>query len=107
MLSVSLEQSYAPSQSGSLLFIFQKVAYAQTWRTDLCLPRGRGLGEGWIGSLGLTDANYYIEKCIKEIPVVGILQKPNYSKLSRSSKENLRSYQTQEEPKETWQLNVM
>ena len=39
----------------------QKVAYAQTWRTDLCLPRGRGLGEGWIESLGLTDANYYIE----------------------------------------------
>ena len=21
---------------------------------------GRGMGEGWIGSLGLVDANYYI-----------------------------------------------
>ena len=24
------------------------------------LPRGRGGGEGWSGSLGLADANYYI-----------------------------------------------
>ena len=24
------------------------------------LPRWRGLGEGWIVSLGLADANYYI-----------------------------------------------
>ena len=28
--------------------------------TDLWLPRGMGLGEGWIGSLGLADENYYI-----------------------------------------------
>lgn len=29
------------------------------WRTDL-LPRGRGMGEGWIASLGLADAKCYI-----------------------------------------------
>ena len=29
-----------------------------TQRTDLRLPKG--LGEGWIGSLGLADVNYYI-----------------------------------------------
>ena len=34
---------------------------SQTQRTDLSLPRGREVGEGWIGSLGLVDANYYIE----------------------------------------------
>ena len=34
---------------------------SQTQRTDLWLPRGSGVGEGWIGSLGLADANYYIE----------------------------------------------
>ena len=28
-----------------------------TWRIDLWLPRGRGEGVGWIGSLGLIDAN--------------------------------------------------
>ena len=28
-------------------------------REQTSLPR-RGLGEGWIGSLGLADANYYI-----------------------------------------------
>ena len=27
-------------------------------RTDLWLPRGRKMGEGWIRSLGLGDANY-------------------------------------------------
>ena len=34
---------------------------SQTWRTDLCLPRGRGVREGWTVSLGLADANYYIQ----------------------------------------------
>ena len=29
-------------------------------RTDLWLPRGRGVGEWRIGSLGLVDAKYYI-----------------------------------------------
>ena len=32
---------------------------SQTWRTDLCLPRGRLSGEQWTGSLGLADASYY------------------------------------------------
>ena len=34
---------------------------SQTQRTDLWLPRGIGVGEGWTGSLGLANANYYIE----------------------------------------------
>ena len=29
-------------------------------RRDLWLPRGKGEGVGWAGSLGLVDANYYI-----------------------------------------------
>ena len=33
---------------------------SQTQRTDLWLPRGSGVEEGWIGSLGLADANYYL-----------------------------------------------
>ena len=33
---------------------------SQTQRTDLWLPRGRVLGEGCIGSLGLADINYYM-----------------------------------------------
>ena len=32
---------------------------SQTQRTDLWLSRGKGMQEGWIGSLGLADANYY------------------------------------------------
>ena len=32
----------------------------QTQRKDLWLPRGEQVGKGWIGSLGLADANYYI-----------------------------------------------
>ena len=27
---------------------------------DLCLSESRGEGQGWTGSLGLVDANYYI-----------------------------------------------
>ena len=34
---------------------------ALTYRIDLWLPRGyQGQGRGWIGSLGLTDTNYYV-----------------------------------------------
>ena len=33
---------------------------SQTQRTDLSLPRGVEVGEGWSGSLGLVDANYYM-----------------------------------------------
>ena len=33
---------------------------SQTWKTDLWLPRGRGEGVGWTGSLELINANYFI-----------------------------------------------
>jgi len=33
---------------------------SQTQRTDLWLPRGRGLGEEWSGRLGLADVSFYI-----------------------------------------------
>ena len=34
---------------------------SQTQRTDSWLSGGEGVGEGWIGSLGLADVNYYIQ----------------------------------------------
>ena len=37
----------------------QKETHGQ--RTDLWLPREGRQGEGSFGSLGLADANYYIE----------------------------------------------
>ena len=33
---------------------------SQTQSIDLWLPRGRGEGVGWMRSLGVVDANYYI-----------------------------------------------
>ena len=30
-------------------------------RADLWLPRGRGSGEGSIGSLGVANANWYVK----------------------------------------------
>ena len=33
---------------------------SQTQKTDLWLPRRRGLGEGWSERLGLADANWEI-----------------------------------------------
>ena len=40
--------------------IYETETDLQTWRTDLRLPRGRGEGESWTGSLGLADAHYCI-----------------------------------------------
>ena len=34
-----------------------KSSVMETQSTDLWLPRGRGLGEGWSGRLRLADAN--------------------------------------------------
>ena len=41
--------------------IYETETESHTDRTDWRLSRGRGVEEGWIGSLGLADANYYIE----------------------------------------------
>ena len=40
--------------------IYETETDSQTQKTDLWLPRGRAVLEGWIGSLGLADANCYI-----------------------------------------------
>ena len=40
-------------------WIYKTETDSQTHRIDWGLPRGSRVGEGWIGSLGLTDANYY------------------------------------------------
>ena len=40
--------------------IYETETDSQTQRTDLWLPVGRGMEEGWTGSLGLADENYYI-----------------------------------------------
>ena len=37
------------------------ISYKRTLFLEWWLPRGRGLGEGWIGSFGLADANWYIQ----------------------------------------------
>ena len=39
--------------------IYKAETDPQTRRTALCLPRGRGLGEGWSGRLGLADVSYH------------------------------------------------
>ena len=38
-----------------------KQTDSQMQRTDWGLLRGRRVEEGWTGSLGLADANYYIK----------------------------------------------
>ena len=40
--------------------IYKTKTDSQIQRTDLWLPRGRGVGGRRIGSLGLADADYYI-----------------------------------------------
>jgi len=41
--------------------IYKTEKDSETQRTDLWLPAGRGEGMGLVGSLGLVDANYYIQ----------------------------------------------
>ena len=41
-------------------FICETETVLQVQRTDLRLPRGRGIREGWLGSLGSADADHYI-----------------------------------------------
>ena len=38
-------------------FIYKIEIDSQTQNTDFCFPKGREVGEGWIKSLGLADAN--------------------------------------------------
>ena len=40
--------------------IYKTETDSQTERTDLWLSVGKGVWEGRTGSVGLTDANYYI-----------------------------------------------
>ena len=40
--------------------IYEKETDSETSRTDLWFPKGRKGKNGWIGSLDLADANYYI-----------------------------------------------
>ena len=58
-----------------------KQKQTQSHREQTCgCQEGDGLGEGWIGSLGLADANYYIENglkrrsyCIAHLTIYNIL----------------------------------
>ena len=40
--------------------IYKTEIDSQTETTDLWLPRGKGMEEGWTGSLELADGNYHI-----------------------------------------------
>jgi len=41
--------------------IYETEADSQTQRTDIWLPRVGGVGEGFTGSLGSSEANYYMQ----------------------------------------------
>ena len=41
--------------------IYKTETGSQTQRTDSCCQGGRVVKERWIGSLGLADANYYMQ----------------------------------------------
>ena len=57
-------------------------------RTDLWLPRQRGLGEGWIGSLGLEDAKLlYTEWINNKVPLYSTGNYIQYLVISHSEQE--------------------
>lgn len=61
----------------------QKQIHRHREITDLWLPKKKGLEEGWIESLRLTDANYYIEWINnKALPIYLIsCDKPHWKKI--------------------------
>ena len=46
--------------------IYKAETDSQIYRTELELPRGRGVGDGRLGSLKLAVANYYIHRVDKQ-----------------------------------------
>ena len=46
---------------GTNELIYETEIDSQTYRTELWLPWGRGVVEGWIGRLELADANHYMQ----------------------------------------------
>ena len=40
--------------------IYETETESGTYKTDMWFPRGKELEDGWTGSLGLANANYYI-----------------------------------------------
>ena len=56
-------------------------------RTDLWLPKGKVLGEGWIGSLGLADTNYYIRMDKQQSPTVQSRELYSIAMINHNGKE--------------------
>ena len=56
-----------------------KQKHTQTQRRDLWLSVGKGLQEGRTGSVGLTDANYYIYRMDKQHGPTTVQQRELYS----------------------------
>ena len=40
--------------------LYSKQKQNHKFRKQSCGCQGVGVGEGWIGSLGIADANYYL-----------------------------------------------
>ena len=50
--------------------IYETETESWTQRTEWCLPRRRGLGEGWSGSLGLADVSFIYRMDKQQGPTV-------------------------------------
>ena len=60
---IILSKSYREKQILYAITYMWNLKYGTNeliYKTDLQLPKGRGVGEGQSGSLGLADANYFI-----------------------------------------------
>ena len=55
---------------GTYELIYKTETDSQTWEQTCGCQKGEGVGEGWIESLGLADANNYREN---EYFSIGIL----------------------------------
>ena len=56
------------------------------------LPRGRGLGNGWSGRLGLTDVNLYMKGIINKILLYNTEYYIQCPMINHNGKEYLKKY---------------
>ena len=67
--------------------IYKTETDSQTQRIDLWLPRRKGVAEGWSGSLGLGDANSYIEWVNNKVLLYSTGNYTQYTVINHNGKE--------------------
>ena len=56
------------------------------------VAKEQGVGEGWVGSVGLTDADYYTERIKNKVPLCSTGNYIQYPLINHNGKEYEKEY---------------